>query len=60
MSKSPICLDTRDLNQAILRPKWQMPTLEEILPRLAETKVFSILGATDGFYQIGLDKNSSF
>ena len=36
-----------------------MPTLEEILPRLAKAKVFSTLDAKDGFYQIGLDQESS-
>ena len=58
-SKIRICLDPRNLNQAIQRPKYQMPTLEEILPRLARAKVFSTLAAKDGFYQIGLDKESS-
>lgn len=49
--KIRICLDPRDLNQ--------MPTLEEILPRLAKANVFSTLDAKDGFYQIGLDEESS-
>ena len=57
--KIRICLDPRDLNQALKRPKYQMPTLEEILPRLAKAKVFSTLDAKDGFYQIGLDQESS-
>ena len=54
--KIRICLDPRDLNKALKRPKYQMPTLEEILPRLAKAKVFSTLDAKDGFYQIGLDE----
>ena len=57
--KIRICLDPRDLNKALKRPKYQMPTLEEILPRLAKAKVFSTLDAKDGFYQIGLDDESS-
>jgi len=36
-----------------------MPTLKEILPRLAKAKVFSTLDAKDRFYQIGLDEESS-
>ena len=36
-----------------------MPTLEEILPRLAKAKLFSTLDAKDEFYQIGLDEKSS-
>ena len=58
-NKVRICLDPRELNKALKRPKYQMPTLEEILPRLAKAKVFSTLDAKDGFYQIGLDKKSS-
>jgi len=57
--KLRICLDPRDLNKAIQRPKYQMPTLEEILPKLSKAKVFNTLDAKDGFYQIGLDKESS-
>ena len=57
--KIRICLDPRDLNKAIQRPKYQMPTLEEVLPRLSKAKVFTTLDAKDGFYQIGLDEASS-
>lgn len=51
--------DPRDLNKAIQRPKYQMPTLEEVLPRLSKAKVFTTLDAKDGFYQIGPDEASS-
>ena len=57
--KIRICLDPRDLNKAIQRPKYQMPTLEEILPKLSKAKVFTTLDAKYGFYQIGLDEESS-
>ena len=57
--KIRICLDPRDLNKAIQRPKYQMPTLEEILPKLSKGKVFTTLDVKDGFYQIGLDEESS-
>ena len=36
-----------------------MPTLEEILPKLGKAKVFTTHNAKDGFYQIGLDEESS-
>ena len=54
--KIKICLDPRDFNKALKRPKYQMPTLEELLPKLGKAKVFSTLDAKDGFYQIALDK----
>ena len=57
--KIRICLDPKDLNKAVKRPKYQMPTLEEVLPKLSKAKVFTTLDAKDGFYQISLDKKSS-
>ena len=58
-NKIRICLDPKDLNTAVIRPKYQMPTLDELLPKLSKAKVFSTLDAKDGFYQVGLDENSS-
>ena len=57
--KIRICPDPRDLNKAIQRLKYQIPKLEEILPKLSKAKVFTTLDAKDGFYQIGLDEESS-
>ena len=37
-----------------------MPTIEEILPRLHNAKVFSILDVADGYNQCLLDKESSY
>ena len=57
--KIRICLDPKDLNKGIRRPKYQLPTLEEVLPKLSKAKVFTTLDAKDGFYQITLDERSS-
>ena len=38
-----ICLDPKDLTRAVIRPKYQMPTSDELLPKLSEAKVFSTL-----------------
>jgi len=54
-----ICLDPRDLNKAVMRPKYQMPTSDELLPKLSKAKVFSTLDAKDGFHLVGLEENSS-
>lgn len=54
--KLRVCIDPRDLNRAIKRPKYQMPTFDEVLPKLAKAKVFTVLDAKDGFYQVKLDK----
>ena len=58
-SKIRICLDPKDLNQAVQRPKFQMPTLEELLPELTKARIFSSFDAKDGFYQVSLDEESS-
>ena len=58
--KLRICLDPQDLNRALKRPHYPMPTVEEILPHLSNAKVFSILDAKDGFWQVKLDEESSY
>lgn len=54
-----ICLDSKDLNHAVKRPKYQMPTLEEIPPNCSNARIFSTFDDKNGFYQIGLDDESS-
>ena len=58
--KIRICIDPRDLNKAILHLKYQMPTLKEVLPKLANAKLFSAIDAKDGFHQVKLDEQSSY
>ena len=36
-----------------------MPTVDEVLPKLAKAKVSTVLDVIDGFYQVKLDKKSS-
>ena len=57
--KLRLCIGPVDLNKVVKRPKYQMPTIEEILPNLENAKVFSVLDAKDGFCHIKLDKESS-
>ncbi|KAG5278498.1 hypothetical protein AALO_G00099650 [Alosa alosa] len=58
--KLRICLDPGPLNKAPLRSHYQMPTVEEILPDLAKAKIFSVLDAKDGYWQVRLDQVSSY
>lgn len=55
--KLRVCIDPRDLKRAITRSKHQMLTVDEVLPKLV--KVFTVLDAKDGFYQVKLDEDSS-
>ena len=54
-----ICIDPKDLNIAIKRELFQIPTKEEILGELAGAKYFSKMDATAGLHQIELDEKLS-
>ncbi|XP_044748562.1 uncharacterized protein K02A2.6-like [Coccinella septempunctata] len=54
-----VCLDPRDLNLAIKREHFQLPTLDQIVSKLTGAKYFSKLDATSGFWQIELDDASA-
>ena len=57
--KLRVCLDPRDLNQAIKRQHYQLPTAEDILCQMAGVKYFSKLEASSGYWQLKLDEESS-
>ena len=50
--KLRISLDPKDLNKALKLSHYPMPTIEDILPSLTKAKVFSVLDAKDGFWQV--------
>ena len=58
--KLRICIDPRDLNRAICREHYQMPTIEEVATRLTNAKKFTVFDAKDGFWQKRLDKESIY
>ena len=53
-----ICLDARNLNTAVIREHFQLPTIEEITSRMSGAKVFSKLDANHGYWQLKLDSES--
>lgn len=58
--KMRICLDPKDLNLALKRLHYQLPTIDDILHELAKANlIFSVLGAQNGFWQVQLDEESS-
>ena len=54
-----VCLDPRNLNRAIKREHYQLPSRAEITAHFAGAKIFSKLDASSGFWQILLDDESS-
>lgn len=57
--KLRICIDPTHLNKAILRQHYPTPCIEEIVTQLGKAKLFSVLDAKDGFWQVPLDEESS-
>ncbi|KAJ8358824.1 hypothetical protein SKAU_G00153490 [Synaphobranchus kaupii] len=57
--KIRICVDPKDLNQAIQREHYPLLTVEEVVSRTPNAKYFSVLDANQGFWQIKLDDGSS-
>ena len=55
-----ICLDPQHLNRAIMRCHYPLPTIEEVTTRLTNAKVFSVLDAKTGFWQVKLAEVSSY
>ena len=54
-----ICIDPRPLNQALKREQYQLPILDEILPELAQARIFSKVDLSRGFWHLALDHKSS-
>ena len=57
--KLTVCIDPQHLNKALKRSHYPLPVIEDILPELADVKVFSKAGLKDGFLQIQFDQESS-
>ena len=56
--KLRVCLDPRNLNKAIKREYFQLPTIEDITTRMSGAKYFSKYDANQGYWQIRLDDES--
>ena len=55
-----ICLDPKDLNRAIQRESYQLPTVGDIATRLHGAKVFTIMDVKNGFWHVNLEEESSY
>ena len=54
-----ICIDPRDFNKAVKRQHFPLLTVEEVVSRIPNAKVFSKIDCTSSFWQIELDYESS-
>ncbi|RXN21321.1 Retrovirus-related Pol poly from transposon [Labeo rohita] len=58
--KLRVCLDPRDLNKAIKCPHYPLPTLEDITPKLAGARYFSVMDTRSGYWAVKLSEKSSY
>ena len=54
-----VCIDPKPLNAALKRERYQLPVLDDLLPELAEAKVFSTVDLRAGYWHCVLDEESS-
>ena len=59
-AKLRICLDPKDLNRAVQRENYPLPTIEDIATRLHGAKVFTKLDVRNGFWHVKLSEESSY
>lgn len=58
-NKLRLCIDPIKVNQALKNYKYQIPTLEESMPDLANAKIFTTLDVKNGFWHVKLDEDGS-
>ena len=54
-----VCIDPRNLNEAIQWEHYPMQTIEEVTTQIPEATYFSVLDASLGYWQISLDQESA-
>ena len=55
-----VCVDPRTLNKSLKREHYRLPVLDDVLPRLAGAKVFSVCDLKQGYHHVELDEESSY
>ncbi|KAK3924201.1 hypothetical protein KUF71_002472 [Frankliniella fusca] len=54
-----ICLDPEQLNKAILKPRYVIPTFDELACKVKDQEIFTVLDLKWGFWHATLDDKSS-
>lgn len=55
-----VCLDPHDLNKCIVRERYTLPVLEDVLHELRDARVFSKADLSSGYWHVQLDEESSY
>ncbi|GFX96525.1 retrovirus-related Pol polyprotein from transposon 17.6 [Trichonephila clavipes] len=54
---SRMCIDYRKLNQKLMKDKFALPLIEDVLDTLQEAKVYSTLDLRNGFFHVDVDED---
>lgn len=54
-----LCVDLREVNRAVVRESYPIPTFDELASKFSGASVFTALDARSGYHQIALDEESS-
>lgn len=54
-----LCLDPQQLNRALKRERYPLPVIDDVLPSLAQAKVFTKIDARNGYWHVQLDDELS-
>ncbi|GFW71089.1 retrovirus-related Pol polyprotein from transposon 412 [Trichonephila clavipes] len=52
-----MCIDHRKLNQKLVKDKFPLPIIEDVLDTLQEAKVYSTLDLRNGFFHVDVDEH---
>ncbi|GBO39695.1 hypothetical protein AVEN_197114-1 [Araneus ventricosus] len=55
-----ICIEPRLLNEAIKIPNYPIPPADRLMTNLQGSAVFSLFDATNGFWQLAIEEESSY
>ena len=55
-----ICVDMREANQAVIRERHPIPTLDEVIQNMNQSKIFSKLDLRYGYHQLELEVSSRY
>ncbi|GFT91870.1 retrovirus-related Pol polyprotein from transposon gypsy [Nephila pilipes] len=54
---SRMCIDYRKLNQKLVKDKFPLSLIEDVLDTLQEAKVYSTLDLRNGFFRVSVDED---
>ena len=57
--KIRLYIDPKPLNKALKRSYYLLPVIDDLLPKLTNARVFTVVDAKNGFWHVHLDEHSS-